>query len=498
MYKTILKNKALAFLTFFCTAHIFANPQPNIIIIMVDDLGYADVGFNNKNSEIITPNIDYLAKGGTICSSGYSAHPFCGPSRAGLMTGRYPHAIGSQFNIAGVNPKNKNYGIDDGVTTDEIFISKVLQKSNYHTGLIGKWHLGANKKYYPNARGFDYFYGIPGGGHEYFPTEYKAEYKKAIARGDQYIPDHISPLEENGNEVTGETKYITDLFTDKAIDFIENTPKDKPYFLFLSYNAPHAPTQSLKSDQAHFPNLTGLRKVYAGMVYAVDRGVGKLTQLLKDKGDLENTLIVFLSDNGGISNASGPGGKPVASNDPLRGRKGDVYEGGYRVPMFFYWPGKVPANRIYEHQISALDFYPTFINLAKAQKNLPPTKKLDGENIWDNFIAGKNARNKPIFALRHNDTYSEVSARHNQWKIVKDAGNWELYNIPNDIKEENNVINKHPKIAIDLIQQAEQWSKTHIAPHFFYAPHSEKAWVKNKMPHFKETFNINNSKLSNQ
>lgn len=159
--------------------------RPNIVVVMVDDLGYADMKFNNGASDIQTPNLDALAADGTICSSGYVVHPFCGPSRAGLMTGRYPHTIGSQFNIPGQNNANGNAGLDldIGVPTLETFFSKVLQDSGYYTGIIGKWHLGKGSEYYPNSRGFDEFYGMPGGGHNYFPNQYKTQYQNSVNNG---------------------------------------------------------------------------------------------------------------------------------------------------------------------------------------------------------------------------------------------------------------------------------------------------------------------------
>lgn len=483
MTKTTLK-KLVLFTLALISFNTFANdPKPNIILIMVDDLGYADLGFNVANSEIKSPNIDNLATGGTICTSGYAVHPFCGPSRAGLMTGRYPHAIGAQFNIQGSNEDST-----EGVTLNETFFSKVLQNANYHTGLIGKWHLGLNGAYYPNQRGFDDFYGIPGGGHRYFPSDYKP-----LQNNNPLQWDYIKPLENNGVDTTDDNKYITDLFSDKAVDFIKDAPNDKPYFLFLSYNAPHSPLEAKAEDEAQFPTLSGGRKTYAAMVYAVDRGVGQVVQALQDEGDLDNTLIVFLSDNGGRLDNIG-----MASNLPLTGEKGDVFEGGYRVPMFFYWPGKVPANRKYDHPITALDLYPTFVNLADAQSQLPNDKILDGVDIWDDFIAGKNPRNKPIFAMRHDQSSSRVAAREDKWKVIKNGnGDWALYDVSTDISETNNVVNEHPEIAAYLIEQLEEWSKTHVAPEFFHSPNFGNSWETNNMPRFEQTFTIRNQNIIN-
>ncbi len=374
-------------------------PRPNIVVILCDDLGYSDVGFNGA-TDIRTPRLDSLAEGGTICTSGYVPHPFCGPSRMGLFTGRYPHTFGTPFNLP-----NSGLGIEEynrqGVPVDETLISTVLQGAGYYTGAVGKWHMGIDTPYHPNTRGFDEFYGFLGGGHMYFPEKYEAIYQRQFRMKKGNINEYVLPLEHNDAAVP-ETEYLTDALSREAIRFLEKAAgKDQPFFLYVAYNAPHTPLEAKQDDLQEYANIADeKRRTYAAMVHAIDRGVGRLIATLKATGQWNNTLIVFFSDNGGKISAS-------ATNRPLRDGKGSTYEGGYRVPMFFHWPGQVPSGVRYDHPVTALDFYPTFVALAGAA--IPPGKQLDGVNIWDALLAGHDPRaGRMIYALRHRDGYSDV------------------------------------------------------------------------------------------
>ncbi len=251
--------------------------QPNIIVILCDDLGYADVGFNGSK-DIVTPNLDKLAHDGTIFTSAYVAHPFCGPSRAALLTGRYPHVIGAPFNL-----RDDGVPTNDGVPVTETFMSEVLQSSGYYTGIVGKWHLGYANQFHPNQRGFDNFYGFLGGGHDYFPDKFRPMYEQQVKEGKSPIRVYIQPLEQNGKPVN-ETEYVTDGLSREAINMVkEASAKKKPFFLYLAYNAPHVPLQAKEEDMAKFKNIEDLdRRTYAAMVYAVDRGVGNLVKTLKE------------------------------------------------------------------------------------------------------------------------------------------------------------------------------------------------------------------------
>ncbi|MEQ9287764.1 MAG: sulfatase-like hydrolase/transferase [Cyclobacteriaceae bacterium] len=451
--------------------------RPNILVILCDDLGYSDVGFNGSK-DIPTPALDRLALGGTICTSGYVAHPFCGPSRAALMTGRYPHKYGSQFNL----PVNNSGPQSKGIALSETFISKLLQDAGYYTGAVGKWHLGEKKQFHPNNRGFDDFYGFLGGGHRYFPSEYKPVYEKQLAAGNTIINDYLKPLEHNMRDVD-ETEYITDALSREAVRFINDAPKkDQPFFLYLAYNAPHSPLEARDEDLQHFAHIKEeKRRTYAAMVYAVDRGVAKITEALTANDQLDNTLIVFLSDNGGKLSLG-------ATNFPLKEGKGSTCEGGYRVPMFFHWPDVVPAGKRYHSPISALDFFPTFAHLAQAK--IPASKELDGKNIWYDFINGRNARSgEMVYAMRHREGYSDVGARKDEWKILKTGQQpWRLFNIEKDKGESFDLSEQYPERLREMVQETQQWSTSHSEPRWFNPQELEQLWTEKEMADFGKTF----------
>ncbi|MDW5288057.1 sulfatase-like hydrolase/transferase [Formosa sp. PL04] len=454
--------------------------KPNIIVILADDLGYSDVGFNGSK-DILTPELDKLATAGTVFSSAYVAHPFCGPSRAGLLTGKYPHEFGSQFNL----PANSEKTVGEGIPLNETFISKALQESGYFTGAIGKWHLGAVEAYHPNKRGFDEFYGFLGGGHNYFPEEYRAKYDQQAAAGNDNIWDYLTPLEHNGVKVK-ETEYLTDAFSREASRFVTKAAKkDQPFFLYLAYNAPHTPLEAKPEDEKLFANIKDeKRRTYAAMVYAVDRGVGELIKTLKKTGTYENTLIIFLSDNGGRPDQG-------ANNSPLKGRKGDTYEGGFRVPMFFHWPNHVPEGMQFDSPVTSLDFYPTFLGLANA--TVPEGKQLDGIDIWEDFVVDENPRKgEMIFAMRHRSGYSDVGVRQDEWKATKAYNQeWKLYNINEDISEEHDLSKENPEQLEEMVLGAQTWSKMHNEPRWFDPENLSEVWENDKMGEFLTTFDIN-------
>ncbi|WP_422360148.1 sulfatase-like hydrolase/transferase [Reichenbachiella sp.] len=451
---------------------------PNIVVIICDDLGYADVGFNGS-TDITTPAIDELATGGTVFSSAYVAHPFCGPSRAGLLTGRYPHSFGSQFNIP-ANSEDQGYGIP----LSEKFLSEELQEAGYYTGIVGKWHLGANAQFHPNERGFNDFYGFLGGGHDYFPEKYQAAYKRQKEAGVKKIFDYLKPLERNGVDQR-ETEYITDALSREAARFVADaSKKDKPFFLYLAYNAPHSPLQAKEEDLAKFSHIQDKkRKTYAAMVYAVDRGVQRLVDQLKASGEYENTLIVFLSDNGGKL-------KLGANNYPLKRGKGSTSEGGYRVPMFFHWPNQVKSGVTYSHPVSALDFYPTFVHLA--QSTIAKDEPLDGKNIWEGITTNTSARpGEMIYVMRHWPGYSDVGARMDDWKILKqDEEPWKLYNVQTDLSENIDLTAGNKERLKTMVERAELWSQTHAEPLWFDPESLREDWSEKEMAEFHGVFEI--------
>ena len=370
---------------------------------------------------------------------------------------------------------------DKGIPVEETLMSKVLQDAGYTTGIVGKWHLGHAPEYHPNRRGFDNFYGFLGGGHDYLPERYVATYARQKKNGKKVFNEYIVPLQYNGKEVT-ETEYMTDALSRESARFIkEAAAKDKPFFLFVSYNAPHTPLPAKEEDLAHYASIKNEdRRIYCAMVHAVDRGVGRVVEALESSGESKNTLVVFLSDNGG---KIGKG----ADNSPLKRGKGSVYEGGIRVPMFFHWPGKIPAGKTVDWPITALDYYPTFASLAKA--TIPEGKALDGENILEGLVTGNDPRaGKILFSMRHYAAFSNLGIRMNHWKACCVGKRWELYDANSDPGEEKDLSKQHPKVLDKMIDAAEAWSKEHTQPQWFHSRAARDKWFEMDMPNPEAVF----------
>lgn len=322
----------------------------------------------------------------------------------------------------------------------------------------------------------------------------------------------------NTEKVQSEELHLTDEFSSEASDFIKRSAdKDEPFFLYLSYNAPHTPLTPKAEDRALFDHLVSndrhelagnqvetdeerqarfdkydeARRNFAGLVYGLDRGVGEVVKTLKETGQFDNTLIIFFSDNGGKIATGG------ASNVPLVGGKGDVSEGGFRVPMFMHWPNKVKAGETFTDVVSALDFFPTFAHLAGAE--IPEDKELDGINIYGDYINGTDTQenyDRNIYVLRHHGGYHAVGVRHKKWKAVKIArGNakpWALYDLENDIAETTDVSEQYPEILLDIVKNTKEWTDTHadVQPHFFHTKKFNQLWHDYNMPVYNETFQI--------
>lgn len=338
--------------------------KPNLMIILADDMGYGDLQMTGSE-HLKTPHLDALAGSGVFCSQGYVVSPVCSPSRAGLLSGRDPRRFGYQANLNKVDSAYQTRPELLGLPPGEHTLGDHFRGAGYATGLIGKWHLGIGEGFHPNERGFDYFCGMLSGSHGYFPTEQKRH-----------------SIERNGEKVeTFSSGYLTDFFTDEGLAWMEAQHEaDHPWFLFFSYNAPHGPLQATEDDLAKFTHIQDeRRRKYAAMMWALDRGVGRIVDWLEETGERENTLIVFFSDNGGAtSNASW--------NGPLSGVKGCLKEGGIRVPMFWSWPGTLPEGTIYEAPASALDVLPTF--LAAAGSDPLPLRDPLGHEDKKNFERG--------------------------------------------------------------------------------------------------------------
>lgn len=437
--------------------------KPNMIVIMCDDLGYADVGFNGCK-DIPTPHIDSIAGNGVRCTNGYVAYSVCGPSRAGFMTARYPQRFGFER-----NPQYQPQDPDMGLTREEKTIAELLRPAGYHSGIIGKWHLGAHiPTSHPMKRGFDEFYGHLGGGHVYFPEKLTIR-RSQDAKGES--ESYRTWLMKNFEPVPPR-KYLTDDFSDEAVSFVERN-RDWPFFLFLSYNAPHTPLEASDKYLKRFSKIRDLRRrTYAAMVSAVDDGVGRVLEEVRRHNLEESTIIAFLSDNGG------PTTKNASNNSPLRGNKGDSWEGGYRVPFALQWKGELPEGTTYDNPVSAMDLGGTIVVLANAE--VPEEKPLDGVNLIP-FLKGKNKSfpHDAIF-LRQFDR-NRFAVRNGNEKIIIPwkGGAPQLYDLSEDIGEKNDLAEDRPQRVKELDALRTKWNTQLIDPTFLGLIHSP-AWTKRK------------------
>ena len=443
---SVLRNVLMCLVLFGAACVQVAKGQPNMIVIMCDDLGYADVGFNGCK-DIPTPNIDRIAENGVRCTSGYAPYSVCGPSRAGFITGRYGQRFGFE--------RNPQHRVDDpnmGVPREERMFAEVLKPVGYTSGIVGKWHLGAHETLRPLERSFDFFYGHLGGGHRYLPEDLTVP-----GHGKNELESYQTRIMRN-NDMVETTKYLTDEFSDAAVEFVEAS-KDKPFFLFLSYNAPHLPLQATDKYLSRFPNLEGKRKIYAAMVSAVDDGVGLVLDKLDELKLMEDTIVIFLSDNGG------PEPKNASDNGPLRGAKGDSWEGGFRVPYAVQWKGRLPAGTEYHKPVSSLDILATIAELADAPKD--PKRPLDGVNLIPYLTGNNPGMPHEAIYLRKFDG-QKYTVRSGDYKLhTKWDGEYpELYNLEADIGEQSNIANQHPEKIQQLEALRKQWDSGLIEPVF--------------------------------
>lgn len=422
--------------------------NPNVIVIVADDMGYNDVGFNGCQ-DIPTPNIDRIAKAGVVFSSGHVSFGVCSPSRAGLLTGRYQYRFGYERNPLYV-PSDSMMGLP---LTEET-MADVLGRSGYNNMIIGKWHLGTHKSLHPLKRGFNEFFGFLGGGHQYLPEKWTLQ-NPEDANGE--TESYRTKLNRNYTPVE-ETEYITDAFSREAVTFVERSKK-KPFFLYLAYNAPHTPLQATEKYLSRFQNIQNLkRRTYAAMVSALDDGVGRLLDKLKETGQFDNTIIVFLSDNGGPVSDNG------SNNAPLRGQKGSVFEGGIRVPFAMQWTGKIPANLTYDKPIIALDILSTVLaNIKGAAK---PKNPLDGIDLLP-FLTNKNSKAPHDFLfwrMFDRGNYAIINKDEKKMVVLKDS--LYLYDLKKEINEKNNIIDKEKALTEEIGKARTAWEKGMISPVF--------------------------------
>lgn len=459
-FPSLMKQRISILLSLIATLACAAD-KPNLIVIMTDDMGYGDVGFNGCE-DIPTPHIDSIAANGVKFTSGYAAYSVCGPSRASFITGRYGQRFGFE--------RNPQYRPDDdnmGVPLSETTIASALKEVGYHSGIIGKWHLGATKKLHPLNRGFDEFYGHLGGGHRYLPEELNL--RDSYAATNEY-ESYRTWIMKNHNPVAPK-KYLTDEFSDEAVSFVERNA-DQPFFLFLSYNAPHTPLQATEKYLARFPDITDeKRKTYAAMVSAVDDVVGRVLESLRKKEVEENTIVFFLSDNGG------PETKNASDNGPLRGGKGDAWEGGFRVPFVAQWPGGFPTGAVYDHPVVSLDVFATIA--AKSGVEIFPARPLDGIGLTP-FVNGENTGtpHEGIFLRKFDQKLRAVRSGDHKLVVYENSKFQSLHDLSTDLSEANNILEEKPEVSRQLADLWDEWNEPNIDPVFDGLTMTEQ-WKKN-------------------
>ncbi|MDQ3624314.1 MAG: sulfatase [Verrucomicrobiota bacterium] len=412
--------------------------KPNVLIIVGDDMGYADVGFHGCK-DIPTPHLDALAASGVRFSNGYVSGPYCSPTRAGLLTGRYQTRFGHEFNAGAAGT---------GLPVAESTLADRLKAAGYATGLIGKWHLGGEPQFHPQKRGFDEFFGFLGGAHDYFRST-------GILRG---------------NEPVQEKEYLTDVFGREAVAFIERH-KGNAWFLYLAFNAVHTPMQADHARLAKFAGVTDkTRRTYAAMMSAMDDAIGRVRQKLTETELEQDTVVIFFSDNGGPTM---PGVTINGSrNDPLRGSKRTTLEGGIRIPFLVSWPGRVKAG-VYDQPVIQLDAHATALALADVAPK--PEWQLDGVNLLP-FLSGQTP------GAPHDALYwrfgRQMAIRAGDYKLVRYDTNAEsksgaggqpvsavkLYNLASDIGESNDLAATMPDKQKELQAKWDAWNAAQADP----------------------------------
>ena len=403
--------------------------KPNIVIFLIDDAGYADFGFMGSK-DLLTPNIDELAEQGVIFTDGHTTASVCAPSRAGLITGKYQQRFGFECNIPPVGM---------GLDPQEKTLADRLKEVGYHTIAIGKWHLGETDEYHPKHRGFDDFYGFLGGARSYFPYP-----------SDQQA-DKSRLIEENGRQVSFQG-YLTDVFGDKAVEYIDQH-KEQPFFLYLSFNAVHTPMEARKDHLEKFRDHP--RKMLAAMTWSLDENIGKVVNKLKKEEIFDNTLFFFLSDNGGAHNNQ-------SSCLPLKGWKGNKFEGGHRIPFFMSWPENVEGGKSYAGLTSAMDIFATSVSAAGIN---PEELAVDGVNLIP-YITGKDKDDPHDNLFWRKDKMAAV--RNGSFKLIRleDYG-YVFYDLSNDLGEKNDLQETFSQQFSTVKNALENWEKDKEEPGWY-------------------------------
>ena len=448
--------------------------QPNIILLVADDLGYGELGCQG-NRQIPTPNIDSIAANGIRFTQGYVTAPNCSPSRAGFLTGRMATRFGYEFNPTG----GKSESPDIGLPPSEITLAKLLRDVGYTTGLIGKWHLGNTALHHPQRHGFDEFFGFMQEGHFYVAPPWKGVttmlrrtalpgndrgrwpskrliYSTHTGR-DEPAYDANNPILRGGQPVD-EKLHLTDAFTREAVDFISRH-HDKPFFLYVAYNAVHSPLQGADAYMKKFAHIEDMhRRVFAAMLANLDDSVGEILRRVRKEKLESETVIVFFSDNGG------PTRELTSSNLPLRGEKNSMYEGGLRVPFMVQWKNKLPSGKIYEKPVVSVDIFATAAKVAGAET----PRNVDGVDLLPYLMGQNPGVPHETFFWRQG---SRTALRKGDWKLTspnhtpKNA-NWELYNLASDIGEKENLADKDATKLAELKTLWEQKNSEMAEPLF--------------------------------
>jgi arylsulfatase B len=463
----------LALLALLLSVALSLQAKPNIVLIVADDLGYAELGCQGAR-DLATPHIDSLAENGVRFTSGYVSAPVCCPSRAGFLTGRYQTRFGHELNAIGV----QNLGENIGLPLSERTLADLLKAQGYATGLVGKWHLGAHASRHPMQRGFDEFYGFLNEGHYYVPKPYLgvATWLRIaknpegpgprIERGRFVFSDHMggdeptydleNPILRGVTPIT-ETRYLTQALGDEAVDFIERH-RAEPFFLYLAFNAPHSPMQAADAYMRKYAHVEDVhRRIFLAMTAHMDDSIGRVLAKLRSAGLEDDTLVFFFSDNGG------PTRELTSSNAPLREGKGQVYEGGLRVPFLIQWKARLPRGKIDQRPIIALDVAPTALAAAEA----PLPTNLDGVDLLP-YLTGENSqRPHQTLFFRYG---SRIALRHGDWKLVgryeQGAGlkDGELYNLESDLGESTDLATREPDVLIELERILADYDAQMVAP----------------------------------
>ncbi len=409
----------------------FAGEKPNLVLIVADDLGYADLGIHGCK-DFATPNMDSIAKDGIRLTNAYVTAPVCAPSRAGLLSGRWQ----DRFGFVG----NPDPGSKWGLPLTEKTIAERLKPLGYATGIFGKWHQGETPEFHPNNRGFDEFFGFLSGMHSYFEAN----------------DPKWGPL-LRGSEPVKLDKYLTQAISEESAGFIDRH-KDHPFFLYAAFNAPHTPVEA---PQSYLDEVAGIsdpaRRKYAAMVRALDDGVGSILEAIRKNGLEDNTLVIFLSDNGGpILEGAAVNG---SSNSPLRGGKAEVWEGGIRVPFFVRWTGHLSPGKVMDDPVISLDILPTALALAGGEQD----PSLDGANLlsWLGGKAPAPARTPFFWKF-----YDQLAVRDGNSKLVRpNTGKpLELYDLKKDISEATNLADGEPERVNSLKQKFDAWNRGNAKP----------------------------------